>query len=466
VRPRGVQVIEDVSATQGDPDSVDELGSQSLTHGTRSAAVFEIIGYVLTIAIRLGSNLILTRLLMPEAFGLMAMLNALQFVLWMLSEVGLSQAVVMSPRGDDQKFLDTVFSLQAIRGVILWLGAAALAYPTSLFFKAPDLVWIVPIGSAATLFHGFASTRVYTLRRRVRPLPILTLELASSTVALIINVTGAMLGFGVKVLVISLVVHGICFAAGSHFLPGASYRNHLRTDPESRAEILHFGRWIFFSSILTAVAARGDQLLLGRLIGAAGLGIYNIALALAEMPEALLGRVIDGAIYPTMARVYNTEPGLFGTIYYRMRLWMDPLAHVGLGLLIGLSDWIIALLYDDRYLTAGPFLRILALRTALQMVVHFCETCFVAQGASQFSFRRNLFVSVMLLIAMPIGSALGGVEGVLWGSVVAKSTALFALWPEARRRGFLRLSREVLAIPYLAAGYAIGWALTQVLPKF
>jgi O-antigen/teichoic acid export membrane protein len=145
---------------------------------------------------------------------------------------------------------------------------------------------------------------------------------------------------------------------------------------------------------------------------------------------------------------------------------MDPVAHVGLGGLIGLSDWIIQLLYDDRYVNAAPMLRVLAIRTAVHMVVHFCESCFVAQGASEFSFRRNLFVSVMLLIAMPIGSALGGVEGVLWGSVAAKATALFALWPEARRRGFLKLSREVLALPYLGLGYAIGWALTQVLPKF
>ena len=81
MRPHGVRVIEDVSATQADSAPVSESGRPSLTHGTRSAAVFEIVGYVLTIAIRLGSNLILTRLLMPEAFGLMAMLNTLQFVI-------------------------------------------------------------------------------------------------------------------------------------------------------------------------------------------------------------------------------------------------------------------------------------------------------------------------------------------------------------------------------------------------
>ena len=426
--------------------------------------MFEIVAYVLGIALRLGSNLILTRLLLPEAFGLMAMLTTVSFVLWMLSEVGLSEAVVMSPNGDSLKFLNTVFSLQALRGVFLWTSASLLAWPMSLFFKAPELVWIIPIGSAATLIHGLASTRIYSLRRHVRPLPTLSLEFSGAVVGMLVNVTGAWLGFGVKALVASLLANAVWFVFGSHFLLPGTYRNSFRINPDARREILHFGRWIFFSSVLTAVAARGDQVLLGRLIGATGLGIYNIALALAEMPDALVGRVVSGAVYPTLARVHNSDPKSFADVYYRMRLWMDPLGQIGIGALIGLSGWLIALLYPDRYQGAALMLRILAVRTSVQLVVHFCEICFVAQGQSQFSFRRNLAVSVMLLIAMPVGSAIGGVNGVLWGSVAARATALIALWPEARRRGFLRLSRELLALPYLAIGYGIGYCLSEVLP--
>ena len=436
----------------------------SFSRGAAGAAVYEVAAYALRIVIRLGSNLVLTRLLVPEAFGLMAMLNTIAFMLWMLSEVGLSQAVTMSPNGEDPLFLDTVYSLQAGRGVVLWVAASALAWPMSLYFSAPDLVWIVPIGSFGAVLHGFSSTRVHTLRRRVRPKAILTLELASAIVCLIVNVAGAYMGFGVKILVATTVLNSAIFLVGSHLLPGASDRNRLRSSADFRHEIMHFGRWIFFSSLLTAVAQRGDQVLLGRLMGASGLGIYNIALALAEMPEALIGNVVNGAIYPTLARVRNTQPEAFADVYYKLRRWLDPLAHIGLGGLIGMSDWLIDLMYDDRYQSAGWMLRVLAARTSVQILASLVESCFVAHGDSQFSFRRNLLVSLVLVVAMPIGSALAGIEGVLWGSVVARASALAALWPEARRRGFLRLWRELVAVPYLAAGYLVGTTFSSWLP--
>jgi O-antigen/teichoic acid export membrane protein len=212
------------------------------------------------------------------------------------------------------------------------------------------------------------------------------------------------------------------------------------------------------------VALRGDQLLLGRLLGSARLGFYNIALSLAEMPDALIGKVIGGAVYPTLARVRNEDPNNFTNVYYRMRGWLDPLAHMGLGALIALSTWIIDLLYDDRYAEAATMLGVLAVRTSIHVMAIFCETCFLAYGESNFSFRRNLFVSGVLLVAMPVGSYFGGVQGVLWGSVAARSTALVVLWPEAYRRGFLRLHREALVLPYLATGYGLGKLLAWLLP--
>jgi hypothetical protein len=93
-----------------------------------------------------------------------------------------------------------------------------------------------------------------------------------------------------------------------------------------------------------------------------------------------------------------------------------------------------------------------------------CESCFTAHGESQFSFKRNLFVSSTLLVAMPLGAWKFGLHGVLWSAVGARSMALAALWPEARRRGYLRLRREFLVFPLLALGYAAGRGLAWLLP--
>src|SRR5688572_4274451 len=72
----------------------------SATRGVGRAALIEVLAYGTNIAIRLGSNLILTRLLFPKAFGLMALFHSVNYVLWMLSDVGITQAIVMSKRGN------------------------------------------------------------------------------------------------------------------------------------------------------------------------------------------------------------------------------------------------------------------------------------------------------------------------------------------------------------------------------
>lgn len=429
------------------------------------AAVIEVIAYIVQIAIRLGSNLVLTRLLFPAAFGLMSLTQSILYVLWMLSDVGLSQAVVMSKRGDDPKYLDTAFTLQAIRGVGLWAVLVVLAWPLAKVYAEPELLWLLPCGSFTTVIHGLSSPRVFLLRRQVKPLALMQLTIGTQFIGVITNIAGAYAGFGVASLVAGGLVSTSLESLWSHFLPGSNHRVKFRLDPESRHEILHFGRWIFASSSLTSLSQRGDQLLLGRLLGAAKLGIYQIALTLAELPEALASNVVNGVLYPTLARVRNEQPEAFADHYYQIRRWLDPLMHIGLGGLIGLSDWIIRLLYDDRYLSAAWMMRVLAIRASLQLLSTVCEACFLARGESRFGFRRNLFVTIMLMIAMPIGHFLDGVEGVLWGSVIARSMALVALWPDAHKRGFLRLRNELLVIPYVGSGYLIGKLAELMLDK-
>jgi hypothetical protein len=109
-------------------------------------------------------------------------------------------------------------------------------------------------------------------------------------------------------------------------------------------------------------------------------------------------------------------------------------------------------------------LQILAFRTSLTVLASPCETALFAQGLSMYNFRRNLAVTACTFIAMPAGNALGGVLGLLWGTTAARAAALAMLWPAARERGILKLHREVLFIPFLGCGYALGRALLLILP--
>ena len=102
-------------------------------------------GTVLTISsfgvsqvIRLISSLLLARMLLPDAFGLMALVNAFMQGMEMLTDFGVSANIIQSRRGQDPVFLRTAWTVQILRSVVLWGVCASLAGPVAAFFAAHD----------------------------------------------------------------------------------------------------------------------------------------------------------------------------------------------------------------------------------------------------------------------------------------------------------------------------------------
>jgi O-antigen/teichoic acid export membrane protein len=430
-----------------------------------SASAIEVGSYGASQLIRLASSMILTRILFPEAFGIMAMLSLLLFGLQMLSDVGIVQAVIQNERGDEPAFLHTAFTLQAVRGVGLWCVAALLTWPMSLLFQERSLLWIVPVGALGSILYGLTSMRHALMRRHLRPLPVALIEFSAQLSAMLTTVIAAKyFDMGVAALVIGTLANSLVHTGGSYLIPHP-HRDRFGIEPRAKQEIFSFGRWIFLASAVTFFAGRGDQFVLGRLLGAANLGLYNLALVLAEAPEMLGNRVIAGVLYPFYARIHQQRPEQLASAYYRSRLLFDSILHTALGGLYALSPLIIELLYDARYQGAYRMLQVLSLRTAFGLMAVPCETCLTARGSSVYGFRRNAFVAVSVLVLLPIGHWLYGVEGVLWATALSRIAALVALWPAARAHGILRLSRELLVPLFLGLGFVLGSGLSLVLGK-
>ena len=216
-------------------------------------------------------------------------------------------------------------------------------------------------------------------------------------------------------------------------------------DPKIRHEVLRFGRWIFLSSALTVVATRGDSAMLGRMLGPAMLGLYNLATNIADLPETLGFRIVNSVVYPTLSRTYNEAPSTFRQVFYRLRFYFDAATHTALGGLAAMSAFVIDLLYDDRYQGASVILAVFAVRASIGVVVAPWESAFFARGQTHFGFRRALISSIALLIAMPLGFHWFGWQGVVWGTVVARATALLVLWPPAYLEGLAELATRALA---------------------
>ncbi|MAM40791.1 MAG: polysaccharide biosynthesis protein, partial [Erythrobacter sp.] len=138
--------------------------------------------------IRLGSNLILTRLLFPEAFGLMALVQTFMAGLAMFSDIGIGPSIIQNRRGEDPDFLNTAWTIQVGRGVMLWLGACALAWPAAQFYNEPQLLSLMPAVGLTALIAGFQTTKTVVANRQLRLGRQSAISLATQCIGILVMV--------------------------------------------------------------------------------------------------------------------------------------------------------------------------------------------------------------------------------------------------------------------------------------
>jgi O-antigen/teichoic acid export membrane protein len=435
------------------------------------AGVWTLVGYGIGQALRLGSNLIMTRLLVPEMFGVMAIANIILYGLALFSDVGLGQSIIQSRRGEEPVFLNTAWVVQIVRGAILCLVALLISLglyiahryhllPPDSVYAHPSLPPIVLALALSPLISGFESNKLALARRKLELGLVTQIELASQFAALCSMlawawvdrsiwalVTGALVSIGVRVLLSHILLSGP--------------KNGIAWDRECFREIIGYGKWIFLSSILGFLLASGDRLMLGGLVDAKILGLYSIAYLMVSSIHQVVGKLVDNISFPLLSEVIRNTPDQARSKYYKLRLPVDIFLLLLTGILFFSGHVIINFLYDGRYAAAGPMLEILS--------VALFENRFGVTG--QFYMAKGVPRVLIPLIGsrilplyglLPLAFKYYGFDGALW---VIATNAFFSIpvtYYYKKVNGILDVKRELIVLPALVVGGLIGKGITML----
>lgn len=398
-------------------------GNRLLARVLRSSS-WLVLGYGGSQFLRLASNLILARLLFPEAFGIMALVGVVTVGLMMFSDVGIGPAIAQSKRGDDQFFLDTAWTIQVIRGFLLWGGACLLAWPMAQFYNAPELSLYLPIAGVALVIAGFNPTRIETAHRHLLVGRVTLLDVASQFIGILAMVVLAWITRSVLALVIGGVITAAVKLVLMHFfLPGQ--RNRLMWEREAGGELIHFGKWIFLSTAFWFVSSQGDKAILGRFLSLDMLGIYNIGYFLASFP-LLLGHAVNQRL---MIPVYREQPPAAAQEnrqkLHRLRMAMSGGILSLLAVMAFAGPWLVDILYDDRYAQAGAMVVVLACGMIPQVIGMTYDQAALAAGDSRRFFVFSGSRAVIQVIFLLVGITQFG----LLGALVALGLSMVVVHP-------------------------------------
>ncbi|MGB5865188.1 MAG: oligosaccharide flippase family protein [Sulfitobacter sp.] len=387
---------------------------QQLRGGRLMARVFRstswiLLGYGGSQALRLASNLILTRILFPEAFGLMALIGLVTVGLMLFSDVGIAPSIAQSKRGDDPDFLDTAWTIQAIRGAILFAVAAALAVPFAAFYDAPELVTYLPIAALSLLIAGFHPTRIETAHRHLLIGRLTMLDLASQVFGIVVMIALAWWLQSVVALVLGHVISELSkLVITSLFLPGAT--NRFRWEKAAVHELITFGKWIFLSTACWFFVSQGDRAVLGKFLSLESLGIYNIGFFLAGF-GLQLGSAVTARVMIPVYRDARHERAKIAKL--RAALTTGTLM-----ILLGMALFgpaLVGLLYDPRYAQSGAIVTLLAVALVPQVIGISYDQVALAAGDSRRYFFLSACRAVLQIVFLVLGVMYFGLVGAIVG---------------------------------------------------
>jgi O-antigen/teichoic acid export membrane protein len=418
--------------------------------------------YGVTSIIKLGSSLVLTRLLNPEAYGIFAILLSFLFMVELISDVGTTALLIRHARGNEVKFIHTVWTIRLIRCCLnfclVFFGAPVIA----AIYQTPVLTSAFRILSFWFLLMG-AESMSFILAQRDRRARISNYaDMISNAVMTIFVIVVASVLKSYFALIYGALLQRALLTIGSYFF----YRNigvGIAFDREAWTDQLRFARFVLPSSLLTIVLSQYDKLVLLKLFNLALLGIYGIA---GNMLGPILGVTLHNArvvLYARCAEYFRADRSSARERYYAENRRLFLVGVLLPALLAGFSQSVVGILYDPRYEMAGPILTILGLGAIITSLQNSSENLLVASGRTHTVLVANVIRLCSIIPATFLGYYLFGFYGFLWFNCAATIPLLIYFYSAQRKLGLLKLSNELTLLGIGLLVFLLSFAASHLL---
>lgn len=456
-----------VAATEpADASSVAPAGSRkrSLRQRAVRATTIRAGGFAASKGIQLSTNVALAYLIgTPRAWGVLIIAQAMLQGLKMFSEVGIGPAIIQSKRGTDPVFLDTAWTLQAMRGCGIWLAGCALAWPLARLYNEPLLMWMLPVMALANLLAGLQSTRVFTLNRQLAEGKRTALDLVERMTTRCSSVAFAFITPTAWAFVGGSLVGHVVMTVGTHtYLPG--HRNRFRINAGAARELLHFGKWIFAGTVIAFFTQQADRLMLGKIDDLSVLGVYGIALTVSKLPQEMIGALTTAVVFPVFAELARSKPERHQEMVRRVRgavLTPTMTAVVAVALI---APWFFNLAYPVAFREAGWMAAMSVVAVWIGVLDMTTNKALLSIGATRPLAVGGLVDLIVTVAGCLAGYRLFGMPGFIGGTIVGAACGYAYIQRSALRHGIGVMSQDLrwtcLALAIGGGGYAMGRVLT------
>ena len=339
---------------------------------------------------------ILARILSPNDFGLMGIALLTMATLDTFSQTGFQQALIQK-KEDIKPYLDSAWTVLILRGFILFAILYFIAPYAATFFNAPEAKPIIQAIGFAVLFQAFTNIGVIYFQKELEFNKQFIYQLSGTLADFIVAISAVLILKNVWALVFGLLAGNFARFVVSYFIH--PYRPHLSSNLGKAKELFGFGKWILGSSILIFLITQGDDIFVGKLLGATALGFYQMAYRISNMPATEITHVISQVTFPAYSKLQDNIPKL-REAYLKVLQVTAFLSFPIAGLIFVLAPDFTKIFLGAKWMPMVPAMQVLALYGMLRAIGATTGVVFMAVGKP--GIRTKIQSAQLILLAILI----------------------------------------------------------------
>ncbi|WP_024328371.1 lipopolysaccharide biosynthesis protein [Thioalkalivibrio sp. ALR17-21] len=365
------------------------------------------------------STVILARLLVPEDFGLVAMAFALYALIEMVGAFGLDLALIRDQKAERRHY-DTAWTIKLLYQSMGALALVLAAPHAAVFFDDARVEMIVYAFAAISFMHGFENIGIVAFRKELTFRKEFLFGFGKKASAVAVTIA---MGFYLQSYW-ALVLGSLTSAFVGLSLSYAMHPFRPRSDLSGWRDLIGFSAWVTFNNVAMYAQGRGPDWIVGRLVGADGLGAYRVASDIAKLPSSELYAPIMRAVFPGFAKVAHDLPRLRRGYLLAQGLVTLVTVPAALGM-VGVAEPMVWLLLGENWLVTIPLIQVLAILGATRILHGNRFSLFMALNKP---YWVGIFILADVLLTLPLMAYLlwagHGLEIAVWSKVFASSALM------------------------------------------
>ena len=250
---------------------------------------------------------VLARILAPSDFGVLGIALLAMSTLEIFSQTGF-QAALVRKKETILNYLDTVWVVSVIRGIILFAILFVSASYVALFFESNGTAPIIQLIGVSMLFKGFTNIGIVYFQKELDFRKQFIYQFSGMLIDFIVSISAAIIFQNVWALVYGLLAGDIVRLIMSYLIH--PFRPKFTFDWDQFKDLFGFGKWVLGSSIISFLIKSGDDILVGKVLSLTALGFYQLAYKISNIPATEITRVISRVTFPAYSKLQDNLPRL------------------------------------------------------------------------------------------------------------------------------------------------------------